>query len=268
LALLRLAVGDDVVEVDPAVGGRLVSWRVGDLELLGGRSQIPEEYGCYPMAPWPGRLRDNSVSVDGSPHALPVTYDGWAMHGTVLDRPWRMQEATATSVTLTTDLGPSWPWTGQVTLTWRLGPGCLSSRLQVTSDGARFPADLGWHPWFRRHLARGRGLTWNANATAMLERGSDLLPTGRRLDPSLAPGPYDDAFEVPDGVVVMEWPGALHMTCVSDTRWVVVFDALDGVVCIEPQTGPTDALNTGTDLVGPDAPKSAAVTWTWVPIEH
>jgi galactose mutarotase-like enzyme len=263
-SLLTLTAGDAVVQVDPDVGGRLVSWCVGDLELLGGRSRVPEEYGCYPMAPWPGRLRDNRIEVGGASHAFPPTYAGWAMHGTVLGRRWRVLDADSEHVRLATGLGAGWPWPGGATLSWQLGPDSLRSELAVSTDGPAFPVELGWHPWFRRRLVRGRDLTWSADAVALLERGADHLPTGRRLDPSAVPGPYDDAFEVPDGRIELQWPGAVTMACQSDARWMVVFDELPDLVCIEPQTAPP-GLSTDAQLVRPGSPKRASVTWSWDP---
>ena len=60
------------------------------------------------------------------------------------------------------------------------------------------PAALGWHPWFRRHLAQSRDGTPTTSAEvelvvdalAMFERGADGLPTGAR---QLA----EIAFDVP-----------------------------------------------------------------------
>jgi galactose mutarotase-like enzyme len=262
---LTLQTGDASICVDPEVGGRLVSWRVGDLELLGGRSRIPEEHGCYPMAPWAGRLRDNMVEFQGVRHDLPVTYSGWAMHGTVLGRPWRVIDATPQRLLLDTDLGGTWPWPGSATLSWELGQRWLRSEICVECAEQPFPAEVGWHPWFRRRLALGGDLAWTVEAVALMERGPDHLPTGRRLDPSTVAGPYDDAFEVPDGRVELQWPGAMRLTCHSDTRWVTVFDELPDLVCIEPQTGPPGRLDPAAALVRPGSPKRASVTWTWEP---
>lgn len=260
---LTLRSGDAVVQVDPEVGGRLVSWRVDELELLGGLSRVPEEYGCYPMAPWPGRLRGNRVAVDGASHDLLPTYGPWAMHGTVLASAWTIVDVTETGVCLSTGLGAAWPWPGEVTLSWQLESEALRSELMVSSDDASFPADMGWHPWFRRRLGRGGDLVWHAEAAAMLERGDDLLPTGRRVDPWAVSGPHDDAFEVPNGRVELHWPGVISVTCQSDARWMVVFDEPDDLICVEPQTGPPDGLNV-TTWVRPGFPKRASVTWSWV----
>ncbi|MCC6830357.1 MAG: aldose 1-epimerase [Thermoleophilia bacterium] len=260
---LELRAGDAAVGVDPAMGGRLVSWRVRDMELLGARGSLPEESGCYPMAPWPGRLRGNEVRFAGAAHRLPVTYLGFAMHGTLLRRPMAVAHRTPHRVELRGELGPAWPWPGRATVIWELGTGRLRSRLEVATDGEPFPAELGWHPWFRRRLAHGEPMRWRMEARAVLERDADGLPTGRRLDPAARPGPFDDAFEVPDGRARIDWPGALTLRVAGDAGWMVVFDELPDLVCVEPQTAPPDGLGDGAAVVRPGAPRTAEVTWTW-----
>jgi len=41
----------------------------------------------------------------------------------------------------------------------------------------------------------------------------------------------------------------------------VIYDELEDVFCIEPQTGPPDAVNHPKHLVSPGAPLSASVKW-------
>lgn len=256
--------------VDPGCGGRAVSWTVGDLELLGVRGRDPAEYGMYPMAPWPGRLRGNRVVVDGVVHDLPVTYDGWAMHGTVLAAPWQVvtheQDSDAAVLELVVPLGAGWPWPGRVRQTWRLGADALVTSLTVESDGPAFPAEVGWHPWFVRRLARGGPVVVDLSATGLLERGPDHLPTGVVLDPAGVVGPYDDAFVVPDGRARLTWPGALRLDVSSEVGWFVLFDQLPEHVCLEPQSGPPDGLGPGAFVVRPGHPRTAAATWRWTPL--
>ena len=98
--------------------------------------------------------------------------------------------------------------------------------------------------------------------STMLERGSDHLPTGRVLDPR-PEGPYDDTFPLSGGTTTLLWPGALRLECHSDCRYAVLFDENAGAVCVEPQTGPPDGLNTAPDLVFPDRPLAARAEWSW-----
>ena len=265
---LRLSAGDATITVDPAVGGRLVSWRVGDLELLGGVSDVAEEYGCYPMAPWPGRLRGNAVAFAGTRLQLPLTYGGWAIHGTVLAKRWDVVRDDVREVVLRTGLGEDWPWQGSVELTWSLAADQLHSSLTVESAGARFPAEVGWHPWFRRRLERGGNVAWTLDAKGVLERGDDQLPTGRILDVDFGAGPFDDAFVVPSGRALLRWPGALDLEVAAEgATWFVVYDKPAHFVCVEPQSAPPDGLGWRAGVT-PGAPRRAAVTWAWSAPAH
>ena len=91
------------------------------------------------------------------------------------------------------------------------------------------------------------------------ERGDDHLPTGQRLDPE--PGPWDDCFGMPGGVdVTLTWPGQLELKVASREEWVVVYDEQEAAVCVEPQTGPPNGLNTLPRLVTPIEPLEATTT--------
>lgn len=248
--------------VEPGAGGRASSFVVDGLELLGRGGPGSVQWGWYPMAPWPGRLRDNRFAFGGADHRFPATHEGWAIHGTVYAAPWQVEAQSTSSVTLTVGLGPDWPWAGLARLEWALAQDRLTTRLTVESDGAEFPAEVGWHPWFRRRLERGGEAVLDLPADAIVERGADHLPTGRLLE-QIPSGPVDDAFRVPTGRVGITWPGALELTCRTDCRWFVVFTELEPALCVEPQTAPPDALNADPWLVRPGRPRTAGATWSW-----
>jgi aldose 1-epimerase len=260
-SLVVLAAGDARVEVDLADGARVASWRVADLELVGARDPGPVGHGMFLMAPWPGRVRGNEVRHDGVPHPLAPNFEGWAIHGTVLDRPADIVEATSSCVETVTPLGPGWPWPGQVRHSWCLSTTALRTEIAVESTQAVFPAEVGWHPWFRRRLGRGDDVLVDLAADAVLERGADQLPTGKVVEPD-QPGPFDDAFHVPTGGASLTWPGALTLAVASDCEWFVLFDELADWVCLEPQSAPPDGL-TGGFLVRPGRPRTSAATWRW-----
>ncbi len=63
---VRLTAGDAALEVDPSAGGRWTSLRIGDLELLT-TVEEPTAYtpvlsGCFPMAPYAGRVRRGELA--------------------------------------------------------------------------------------------------------------------------------------------------------------------------------------------------------------
>lgn len=69
---------------------------------------------------------------------------------------------------------------------------------------------------------------------------------------------------MPDGVdVKLTWPGRLELTVRSRSEWVVVYDEQDEAVCVEPQSGPPNGLNTAPRLVTPIDPLEMTTTWSW-----
>jgi galactose mutarotase-like enzyme len=55
----------------------------------------------------------------------------------------------------------------------------------------------------------------------------------------------------------------LSLAISSDTRYGVVYTEPLDALCVEPQTGPPDALNLEPFLVTPGRPLAASMTWTW-----
>ena len=265
--LLHLRSGAASATVDAGVGARLAGLTVEGLSLV--RRDEPSAYGwgVYPMLPWAGRLRENRFSFAGQVHPLPATYEGWALHGTVLDVPWQVEEAGEGRAVLSAPLGPGWPWEGRARQIWELTEDGLAATMEVHSARDPFPASLGWHPWFERRLSRGGDVEIDLPADGMLERGPDYLPTGRVLRPVPRPltGAYDDAFATPARRATLTWPGALRLEIGSDCDWTVVFSMRPGGVCVEPQTAPPDAFNRdGSALVvAPGAPLTARMDWRW-----
>jgi aldose 1-epimerase len=95
----------------------------------------------------------------------------------------------------------------------------------------------------------------------MLVRGPDGIPTGERVAPP--PGPWDDAFTDLASDPVLEWPGLLRLTITSAGPWWVVYTEPEHAVCVEPQSGPPDALNGSPDVVVPGVPMTRSMRWSW-----
>ena len=117
--------------------------------------------------------------------------------------------------------------------------------------GDSFPAQVGWHPWFHRNLGDG-GEDVRLDFSARLAGGARRRPPAHRPPDRPAPGPWDDCFGMPDGVdVTLTWPERLELKVTSREEWVVVYDEQEAAVCVEPQTGPPNGLNTLPRLVTP-----------------
>ncbi len=163
---------------------------------------------------------------------------------------------------------PMIPWAGRV----------RHGRFTLDGDEVRLPLGLpphaihgtrtmsvsaGWHPWFRRSIG-GATVTIDLPAQRMWRRDREGIPDGTLIDPP--PGPWDDCFTGLTGPVVLRWPGVLRLEIASTCAHVVIYDESDDGVCVEPQSAPPDAHNSGCDLaeIGPRDSWTIATTWTWV----
>ncbi|WP_055698603.1 MULTISPECIES: aldose epimerase family protein [Streptomyces] len=256
---VTLTAGDAEVIVQPGNGCRVGSLRIGGVELL----RQGERYGCFPMVPWCGRIRDGRFRDGAVVHQMPLNSPPHAIHGFARDAEWRTARTSKTEAVFTYELADPWPYPGRVTQIVELTEESLTLRLGIETHGGSFPAQAGWHPWFHRVLdGGGEPVRLDFAPAWQEERGDDHLPTGRRVDP--APGPWDDCFGMPDGVdVTLTWPERLEVNVTSREQWVVVYDEQEAAVCVEPQTGPPDGLNTDPRLVTPIEPLETATTWTW-----
>ncbi len=254
---ITLTAGDAEATVRPGNGGRIAGLRVGGLELL----RQGERYGCFPMVPWCGRIRDGRFRDGATVHQMPLNSPPHAIHGTARDGAWDIARVSADEAVITYDLVDPWPYPGRITQVVTLAEDSLTLTMSVEPQESSFPAQIGWHPWFNRNLG-GEDVRLDFHPAWQEERGADHLPTGRRIDPR--PGPWDDCFGMPDGVdVTLTWPGQLELKVTSPEKWVVVYDEQEAAVCVEPQTGPPDGLNTHPHLVTLLEPLEATTTWTW-----
>ncbi len=75
----------------------------------------PLLWGCYPMAPWAGRLREGVLRWRGEEHRLPTDIlPPHAIHGTLLETAWDVVDAGPEP--------PRWPPTWRLRGRWAGGP--------------------------------------------------------------------------------------------------------------------------------------------------
>ena len=250
---LVLRAGSAVLTISPADGGRVASLVIHGEERLVTEGDGPIRWGSYPMSPWAGRIREGRFTFRGRDVQLPRNLPPHAIHGTVFERPWTVDGPHALSI----DLGPGWPFAGRVVQRFALDEGGLRVDLELEADEP-MPVVVGWHPWFRRpvELAIEPG--------RMYERGADGLPTGRIVTPG--PRPWDDCLLDLAGPPVLIWPDGVRLAITSSADHWVVYDETPQGVCVEPQTGPPDAVNIGgATVVEPGTPQRAWMAWRWEP---
>jgi aldose 1-epimerase len=266
--VIELLTGMAAAEVDPLHGGRLASLRVAGLELLQGREAAPGDplgWGCYPMVPWAGRVRGGRFSFAGRRHQLQRNTGAHAIHGTCVNRRWRIEQQEPTYLRLAIGLGTGWPFPGSAVHELSLRPDGLDLRLEVHADRGSFPATAGWHPWWRRSLGVGGTAEVTVPARRWYPRADDGLPLGHLEEPPRT-GPFDDCFTAVSWPVRLRWPGALEVELHATADHLVVFDERPEAVCLEPQTGPPDAFNLDlATIVRPGAPLVVEAGIGWRP---
>jgi len=225
--------------IDPISGGRISSFKIDEVELLVGPDGLPTLWGCYPMAPWAGRVRDGRFAWGQEWVHLPLRLPPHALHGTVLDQPWSVENDGSLSI----DLGPEWPWRARLQSRFELSGNTMTWSMTAHGGDQAMPFILGWHPWFLRTLENGATATFKMKAKGMLERGEDGLPTGTVGVPT--DGPYDDCFCDLEAPIHIRWSHGLVLELTSSCAYWTVYDQPDHAICIEPQSGPPDGFNIG-----------------------
>ena len=95
----------------------------------------------------------------------------------------------------------------------------------------------------------------------MLVRDGESIPSGARVPPTT--GPWDDAFTGVTEPPVLEWGETLRLEVSSTCAWWVVYTEPAHALCVEPQSGPPDALNGHADIVEPGSPLIHEMRWRW-----
>lgn len=236
--LIRLSHGTLQMEVAPQAGGRIASIVRNEVEQLvgyGPSNPAMIGWGCYPMLPWAGRIRDGQFKFERKHFQLPLNLGAHAIHGFGFAMPWQVasQDARSLELSLALPQDGRWPFGGTAHQRMELADDQLELQLSIKSGEVAMPAVIGWHPWFRRpeRLRFFPDVIYPRDGV-----GIATLP----VVPPPA-GPWDDCF-INTQTVSLEYEGyALHLT--SDCMHWVVYNQADEAACVEPQSGPPDAFN-------------------------
>lgn len=235
--MIELRSGRASCTVAPAHGARLAQLTIDDHPMLVDRHDDSLGWGCYPMVPYAGRVRNGQLSFHGQLHELPRRLPPHAIHGTVFEKEWTLEESSTRHCRLVTDLAPGWPFGGTVVHDVELHDDRLTMRLAVTAT-ADMPVQIGWHPWFRKPADRRLGFA------ASFRRDHDGIALPERVHPAaLGPdGTNDDCFADPDGVLRITVDHHDLVLSSSCPYWVV-YDQPPSATCVEPQSGPPNGIN-------------------------
>jgi aldose 1-epimerase len=178
----------------PVVGGEDIEVLWSEPEFVTGQAKASHS-GIPILFPFPGRLRGSHLAYEG--HTYPLGSDdglGNAIHGFVLNRPWRIVEMLPQRVTgefhASIDepgLVKRWPADFRLVVSYELKGNSLACDIEVQNPGtSRLPFGLGLHPYFRVPLGAG-GRADDCRVTVPAGEYWELhnmLPTGRRLPAS------------------------------------------------------------------------------------
>lgn len=244
------------VTVDPERGGRLASLVVHGRELLVTDPGDAEAtmWGCFPMLPWAGRVRHGRFTFDGQDHQLEINAPPHSIHGIGAWRPWDVGGDGSLHLDIGHDRG--WPFGGTAVQRFALHPDRLVCGIEVAAGERPMPAQLGWHPWFRKPDSL------RFQPFAMYRRDDESIPTGELVEPSA--GPWDDCFIGVHQPILLGW-GDLEIELTSTCDHWVLYDEPPGSTCVEPQSGPPDGFTIAPHVVEPGTPLHRELTIAWGP---
>ena len=248
--------GDAVVEVSPENGGRIAQISVAGTELLvsGDHTHSPLSWGSYPMVPYAGRIRHGRFSFQGRAYEVPLRLDGHAIHGSVFVDQWDVLDVGLDHIELQCAL--DWPFGGTAHQHLQLTPVALVCVLSVLAGDSAMPATIGWHPWFRKPVDD------RLEFDAMYLRDDDYIPSGELVTPP--PRPWDDCFIGAHHPLQLRYTDGPTVTVSSDCDHWVVYDQPENATCVEPQSGPPDAINLGlASILAPGELLQRTMTIAW-----
>lgn len=236
--------------IDVLRGARLSSLRVNARERLVTYTPgaAPTSWGAYPMVPYAGRVRSGTFAHEGKSHQLPLNFGEHAIHGTVFDTSWTTVEQSSTHAVFFASLGRRWPFNGNVQHHVEINAleHSVTCTLIVNTTSPSMPAQVGWHPWFRRPA------TLDVEFAEMYVRDTHHIPDGRRITPPV--GPWDDCFITPLRTPVVKFADGVQIALQSDCDHWVIYDMPTHALCIEPQSGPPNGFTLAPHVITPGAP--------------
>lgn len=302
-ATILAGFGFNCVEYRAPVQGRMVDVLYADMSIL---EQKPSWGGIPILFPFPNRIKGSRFSWKGREYvqAKGMRDDaGTAIHGFVLNRPWRVVDLSATHAVGhfqlsadAPDLVAQWPADFLLEVRYELHGTKLHSRITITNPSdAELPWGLGTHPYFRVPFGSATNGLTDILLQAPVTQAWELVecfPTGNRLPVS---GPLDlregqaVGSTVYDHVLTGTTPqngkllltvtdpeAGLQVVQIADPafREVVVFTPPHRkAVCLEPYTCVSDAvhlqqqgIDAGWQVLAPKGKWTASVDFVVGPV--
>lgn len=279
--MIALRCGDWSAVVLPALGGSILSLEHAGRPILrptpAGADDILQT-ACFPLVPYANRIADGVFTFGGRQVVLPVLdrFAPHALHGDGWLRPWTVDAADASGVTLRlSGGGDHWPWPWTAVQTIALSVDGLSVTLSIVNEADETaPAGLGLHPYFHRApdacLTLAADGVWMTDAREIPDRLAGPVEladwSGGR---ALADAPFvDHAYAGWDRRAVIQGDGRTMVLQASEAcTWAQIY-APPGAdfLCVEPVTHRPDDIHappgevTGLAVLAPGESLSMRMT--------
>jgi aldose 1-epimerase len=254
------------------VGAGLLSWTIGDRELLASFAPgTPDAaFSGKVLAPWPNRVRDARYRFDGVDHRLEVSEPErrTALHGLVLWSRWSGRRSDPRRATLSYDLAPQtgYPFSLRLAVDYELESDGVALTLRATNVGSRrAPFGAGLHPYL---ATPSDDVTLELPARMRIPVDDRQLPAGppiavqgtdqdfRRARPLTRVSLdrcFGDLVRDPAGVARVRLATRLGTRALAvwmdeSFQFIQVY-TVPGAIAIEPMTCAPDAFNSGDGLI-------------------
>lgn len=227
-------------------------------------------FASFALVPWSNRLADARFTFGGRTYPLkPNTPEGYAIHGDVRKRRWRVVAKSATTLELafaSRDFADvNFPFPFEVTLHFSLDGATFAAAIALTSRADEpMPAGMGFHPYYRRTLLddaeRVELQAVAPRAYRELVPVHPAVPIAADQDFSrgraLGDQDFDTCFAGWDGKATITWPGSrvrAHVACDATLDHMILF-APPGkpFFALEPVSNSNNGFNLAA-LGDPDA---------------
>lgn len=257
--IFRLRAGKWESYIAPQIGADVVSLQYAERDVLvplRSKEQLDENpylHGSPILLP-ANRTRDGKFSFHDREYTLPINEESTHshLHGFVHSQPFQVCDHSNTSVTMVYEnRGECYPFPFQLTASYSLSADGFSQRYEIRST-----ADVDFPLTFALHTTFAEPEWFSVPISRCQERDEQLLPTGRLVSLS----PLQEKFAeggASKGVAITGYYLSKGNTARIGDFTYTVSDLFDhwilyngggnaGFLCVEPQCGAVDGLNSQT----------------------
>ena len=268
---VRLRAGPLELELVPAIGGSVASFRVDGIDLFRPLSASDRAagnvlgVGMFPMLPYANRIAGNAFDFGGRTHRFAANNppERFNVHGTGWHRPWQAEAFGPGEALLSLEVrGAGEPYAYRATQRFRLRDDAFDVTIGITNLAEwPMPFGFGLHPWFERDADVTLGF---AASRFYLEEPEGVSGEPISIPPELdhrEPRPLPSGWRNNDyggweGRAELTFPSRgvrLTMEAEPVFRHLMLYaDPTRPYFCVEPQTNASCAFNRTGGFADPE----------------